>query len=76
MVTDAVQWNPSDKPTAFPDWFWAFFGMYPELFDEKSESLTVPTREGNATARPGDWIVYEGHGMFYVRKNPQPEGER
>lgn len=57
VVIDAYQWNPSDCPSALPDWLWATIGQRPQLFNERTGALIIRTLEGDMVAEPGDWII-------------------
>jgi hypothetical protein len=68
VVIEAVQWSPSAKPTDYPMWLYENVLRTPDVFDEKSGTITIRTLEGDMIARPGDWIIRGVKGEFYPCK--------
>ncbi len=68
VVIEAHLWNPYEKPTALPGWFWDFFSANPELLNQETGQLIIPTLEGNHIANPGDYIIKGIKGELYPCK--------
>ncbi len=68
VVIEAVEWQPDRKPTDYPQWFWDVFSLRPELLNEQTGVLTIPTLEGDMRADIGDYIIRGVKGELYPCK--------
>lgn len=66
IVIEAYQWIPEGTPTDAPEWFWDYWGRYPELLD--GDDLRIKTLEGEMRVSPNDWIIKGIQGELYPCK--------
>ena len=60
-IVDAVVWDPSAKPTTYPDWMWNHLAIRPERFHAETGIVEIWTEEGGyKNARPGDYVIING----------------
>lgn len=68
LEVEAVKWEPSRKPSEYPQWLWDNLAKNPERFDASSGVVALHTLEGVMRANPGDYIVRGIKGELYPVK--------